>query len=488
MLLPATRLDPRNLAAQLWSRDDVPELRLWRRLQAIVALFFLRWESPSVTIPRAARRGLQRFCNNPRVDAERLAATSLAATLAAIRTAAGVVLAHDTSEINKVGRAEPADAGPLRSNAARGYLLHSSTAVDAVTGSRLGVLDATAWTRPWRLRQQDHRGRAPHDKESIKWRRGIRRAVAVLAAAGITTPVIHALDREGDVHENLTFARRGRHRVIVRAAQDRRVAGPHGMLWAHLAAQPCAGTRALDVPAHVSAVARKAATTDDPRTLARFERKVAALAPRRVATLELRYARVTITPPVRRKRAPVTVDAVWVREVGAPAVVEPLEWMLLTTCDVSNDDDAWAVVRNYGARWGCEDMHKVVKTGLHLETDPVDSIASFRRQIAIVLPLATHVLQWTYAAREAPGTPAKHYLSPELLRGMADVAAFCKLPVTRPPRTLREVVTRLAQFAGYEVRPDRVPGWQIVWRGWRRLMEVLEMLEFAKSRIRQAPD
>lgn len=235
MLLPDTPLDPADLVARIWSPSDLPDARLWQRLRRCFRLFARRLEEPTARHPRADRRGLQRFCDNGRVDADLLTQRARERTLHGLRGRPLLVLGHDTTEVNKVGPVEPHDAGPLRSNASRGYLVHSCVAVDPARHELLGVLDAHAWTRSWTLRNGDHTARAPHRKESIKWRRGVRRAVQALAAAGVDGVCVHAFDREGDVHENFSFARRHRHSVVVRAAQDRLIREGPGQLWAYLA-------------------------------------------------------------------------------------------------------------------------------------------------------------------------------------------------------------------------------------------------------------
>src|SRR5689334_6411843 len=113
MLLPAHDLDPRQLAASIWSPDVVDDHRLWLRLGVSVAMLFRRWTDPSAEIARAERRGYQRLCNNARMRASRLAADVYDATIQALRSCERVVFAHDTCEVDKVGRAEPDDAGPL---------------------------------------------------------------------------------------------------------------------------------------------------------------------------------------------------------------------------------------------------------------------------------------------------------------------------------------------------------------------------------------
>jgi len=490
VLVPSLPIDPRKLAEQLWSPQDLPDRRLWNRLRHSVAVLFRRWDGLTTHIPRGPRRGMQRLFNNPRINAESLAAKAHNATLDAIRSCSLVLLAHDSSEINKVGRSEPDDAGPLRSSHARGYLLHGCTAVDLLGSARLGLLDATAWTRSWSLRNQNHKHRLPHLKESIKWRRGIRRAQELLAASNITTHVIHAMDSEGDVHENFSFALRKRINVVVRAAQDRAVDAPEGLLWAHLQAQPCRGKRTLKVPTQANETRKKEAQKAGGKELKSFEQRVSALGSEREATVELSYAKVTLSGGKKKKygRKPVQVQAVYVREREAPKEAEGLEWLLLTTLEVNSEESGWLVVKAYRARWASEEIHRVLKTCFHLEKEPVDGIQSFRRQLAVLLPLATQVVQWTYAARERPGESAQSHLSKEILTAISQAAKFKKLKVTRPPRTLLEAITRLAQLGGYEPRKDRFPGFQLVWRGWRSLLDFLDLLHFAKNSILSAPD
>lgn len=223
--------------------------------------------------------------------------------------------------------------------------------------------------------------------------------------------------------------------------------------------------------------------------LARFDERVKTLGTRRTATLELRFAPVTLSPDRHKHptRRPLAVWAVLAREVGAPAELDALEWMLLTTYPVSDARGAKLVVHAYLCRWGCEDLYKVIKTGLHLESDPVDGIESFRRQISVVLPVATHLMQWSWMARDTPGEAVATHVSPEILDAVRDASVFAKLPVTRRPRTLREFVVRLAELGGYERGRGTPPGWLAIWRGWKRLSEFRAMLEFAENRRRKAP-
>lgn len=487
LLLADTPLAPRTLVARLWKPSDLPDLRLWQRLKTNVEFLFDRFGAPTATQPRARRRGLQRFCDNPRVDSDTLRSSAQARTLQSLLGLPLLLIAHDTTEVDKVGPSEPDDAGPLRSNASRGYLVHSAVAIDPSSHSLIGVLDAHAWTRSWRLHSQDHKTRAPHKKESIKWRRGIRSVTTALAQAGVTAPCVHAMDREGDVHENFQFARRHQHLVVVRAAQDRLIAEGEGTLWAYLASREVERVVSHEVRTEVSssalAQAKAKEKAGDAAAVERLKVRVAKLPSRRTARVQVRFARVTLTSSARHKRRkPVSVEAISLREKGAPAGVEAIDWVLLTTCPVTTADDALAVMGLYDDRYLIEPVHRMWKSALHLEVEPVSDLASFRRLLALVMPLASHLAQWTYAARETPRALAASHVTPELLSGLKEACRYHKLPLPRRPWTIQDVVLKLACLGGYEPRPDRQPGWIVIWRGWRELRRFVELFEYAQTR------
>lgn len=489
MLLADTPLDPRALVSRLWQPSDLPDHRLFVRLQTSAALMFDRFDEPTATHSRAARRGFQRFCDNPRVDDELLARRARERTLQGLHGFEVLVLAHDTTEVDKAGPAEPDDAGPLRSNRSRGYLVHSCVAVDPAHHALLGVVDASAWTRSWHLRGQDHKSRAPHQKESIKWRRGVRRVVLALQAAGVHTRVIHAFDREGDVYENFTFARRHGHLVVVRAAQDRRIAEGEGHLWAYLGGLAAAHSFEHEVRTEVSAAALRAAKRKGAEAVEALRARVAKLPARRTATVHLRFATVTLLPPEGRKGRPkpVAVRVISVQEDDAPAGVEPIDWVLLTTCAVRSVAEAQAVMGFYEDRYLIEPVHRIWKSALRLESEPVADLASFRRQLAVVVPLASHVVQWTYASRVTPNAPASAHVSAEVLAGLKEACRYHELPLPRRAWTIKDVVTKLACLGGYEVRPDRRPGWIVIWRGWRKLRRFMDLFDYAQTLRKQAP-
>ncbi len=58
---------------------------------------------------------------------------------------------------------------------------------------------------------------------------------------------------------------------------------------------------------------------------------------------------------------------------------------------------------------------------------------------------------------------------------------YYQLPLPRRAWTVKDVVLRLAALGGYERRPDRTPGWLVLWRGWRELLRFWRIAHFVEN-------
>lgn len=443
-------------------------------------LLFRRFDSPTTTQPRADRRGLQRFVHNDRVDLEVLQQRPLARTLAAVAKKSVLLVAHDTTEVNLVGPVEPRDAGPLRSNAARGYLAHSAVAIDPDGGDVLGVVHTQAWTRSWRLRKGDHRNRPAHKRESIKWRRSIRAVSAAMREHGVQAEVIHVMDAEGEGYENFAFATRTNTRVVVRVTKDRRIAESEDKLWVYLKAQHVACTFKQRVRAVPVGKPSEAVTARGRKAIDAHKAAQRAAGPLREATLQVRFGTVTLTGR-KGARRPVMVTAVLATEENPPSRYKAVEWMVLTTCEVSTAAQAQQVLSHYQRRYGIEPVHRMYKSALHLESEAVQNLTAFRRLLALHAVAATQITQWVHAARAQPRAAAAPHVPKPTLEALKDFSRLERLSLPRRAWTLADVVTRLAQLGGYEVRPDRRPGWIVIWRGWQRLVNFTRIRDFVRN-------
>ena len=474
MLMPMESLKGGELIAQTFTPEDVPDERLFRRLQitgdAMLRSMLGEGDERPEKERRAERRGASRLYANTRVDADRLCQRAQERTVESIKSLPRVLVAHDTVEFDLHGRHEPADAGPLRANYARGYLVHHGVVVDPSNDARIGILYMGAWTRPYPegTRPADKiRVRREWDNEDQKWSWGVEQAHTALKRHGFQGLVRHLADHEGSSYASLAKAKHRKRDYVARTKIDRNIREGSGKLNDYLSKQPV--------------VARWSATIEeDPNPAAR-----GAMRRRRTVTLELRFASVTLLPSNayrgRLYRKGLSVSVVYVQEPDAPEGHDPVSWMLMGTAQVGSVQEAKEMALDYRDRWGVEDINKVLKSGCHAELTVVPDLASFRRLLAVAWPVSVHIPRWTYAARVTPLEPAEPHVGEDVIEVMKLACRYHKLPLPRRPWTLKDVILRLAQMGGYEPRKDQPPGWKVIWRGWRVFNNFWDHLRFIQK-------
>jgi hypothetical protein len=474
MLFPQESLTGEALIEATFGPEDVPDVRLYRRLKTtatgILRAILDEGDERPQNLKRAERRGATRLYANDRVDADLLCQHAQQRCIEAIKPLPKVLVAHDTVEFDLHGRYEPSDAGPLRSSQARGYLLHHGVVLDPSNDARVGILYMKTWTRPFpedKRPEGKRRVARAWDNEDDKWGSGVEQAEKALQRAGFQGHVRHLADHEGSSFSSLVKAKRRKRDYVARARVDRNIAEGRGKLYEYMLEQPVVGRWTIDVE-------------EDPRSTVR-----GATRPRREATVELRFASVTLQHPDNYRgrwyRTGLPVSAVYVSEPEPPQGSEPLSWMLLSVEPIHSKAGAEDAVLDYKDRWGVEDINKVLKSGCHAELAVVPELAAFRRMLAVAWPIATHIARWTYAARVDPLELAAPHLGDEAIEMLKLACRYHHLSLPRRPWTLRDATLRLARMGGYEPRKDRPPGWKVIWRGWRVFNNFWDHMRFSRS-------
>ena len=101
----------------------------------------------------------------------------------------------------------------------------------------------------------------------------------------------------------------------------------------------------------------------------------------------------------------VTIWAVHVVEEYPPAGVEPLEWLLLTTCAVPSSIEAQECVEWYACRFGIEVWHKVLKSGCRIEARQLESAARLQRCLTLFSVIAWRIVYAAMLSRTLPELP-----------------------------------------------------------------------------------
>jgi hypothetical protein len=446
---------PQDWAEEEFSQAQLGDERLRKRLFVLARDFYAR---PRSNVPqgcggdRAKTKAAYRFFDHPNVNMDAVLKSHYAATVGRLAKQSVVLAAQDTTSLNYSTHPATENLGLIgsQSEGLIGLLVHDTMAFN-LEGTPLGLLDVQCWARdPAQFGKKHKRRQLPfEEKESVKWLRSLE-AVAQAQSQCPQTRMVSVGDREADIYELFVWAteQSGRPDLLIRAEHNRRVQDEHGYLWEQLAAQPLAGIKSVRVPRRANR-------------------------PARGAELEVRFGRVQLRPPRTRGRLPnVALWAVWAREPSAPAGIEPVEWMLLTTLPVENFEQACEKLEWYTRRWGIEIFHRTLKSGCQVETRQLGSADRIEACLAIDLVVAWRIFHLTKLGRENPDVPCTVYF--EEIEWKALVGFIRKDPIAPPqPPSLRETIRMVAGLGGFLGRKrDGEPGTQTIWLGLQRLDDI----------------
>ena len=208
----------------------------------------------------------------------------------------------------------------------RGLKVHSIMASTA-QGVPLGILDQQIWTRnPKILKKKQKAKSSILNKESKRWLTGL---VTTELAIPSTTTVVRLLTEKEISMSCLPSTEKRSSELLIRAKHNRRIAHELKSVKQAIAQTPSRGQIVISVP-------RK----DDQ--------------PTREATLTVRHASFTVLAPSNRpktaKRQEITLNVISAREENPPTGSRPINWLLLTTLEVENFEQAIRCIRWYTYR------------------------------------------------------------------------------------------------------------------------------------------
>jgi hypothetical protein len=445
---------------ELFVGDGLPDKRLRRRACRIA--------HASVERPGAAMTGAfdfwkdtrtaYNFFANERVTFSAVLDSPITVVSRALRErfeGTTVLNVQDTTEINLSHLNSMTGLGEIGNPMNRGLFLHPSLAVSP-DGVPIGLLSAQVWDRPPSShgKTKKRKQKAFEEKESLRWWTAIEESEKRVGRPGL---LVHVADRESDIYDVFKRAHDAGYRILVRAAQDRRVEGEHSTLWAQVASfSPAGEARPLSVPMRPAKEGKPARAARD-------------------TSIVIRYGLVTLREP--KGSGTVEMHAVQVTEVDPPVGVEPIEWLLLTTDSIMSVEDAWQRVEWYRCRWRIEEFFQVLKSGCRIEARQFESRSTYEPSLAIAMLTAVRLLTMVKQARVTPDAPASSVLSQEEEHVLVQHAQAKKMGhhCDSSPLHLVDAVVLIAMLGGYKARScDGPPGWITLWRGLRRLEDMVE--------------
>jgi len=465
-----------DCSASVWVQSeftgiDLGDERLNRRFKRIVtrlakhcgktlASSFNQWKEIKASY---------RFFANPKVKESEMLAPHIEQTVSRIKAHDTVLLLQDTTYLDYNNR--PKTQGldlTFRSKlatASEGLLLHNTLAVTD-EGIPLGLLDQTFIDRKSfhghnhdEARKIRHCNRPIEEKESIRWINVVRKCHRFDFGQ---TKTIHVADRECDLYEFFRDATDLGEQVLVRASQNRSInkrfrrETPSILLFDHLKAKRAQGKVTVTIQVNGKKKYRK-------------------------AELSIVYQAITMPPPPNKtlkKDGPnlpmVPLYAIMAIERRPPKSQTGIFWVLLTNMEIQSLDQAIEKVHWYSRRWNIEVFHKVLKSGCGVENAQLRHADRLKKYIVLKSIVAWRLFWFTRVREHNKDECCSTVLSKDEWSILYRKANKTKSLPCKPP-TVGEAFIWIAKLGGYIGRTtDPPPGMISLWRGWQRLMDMVE--------------
>jgi hypothetical protein len=327
----------------------------------------------------------------------------------------------------------------------------------------LGVLAIKTWFRgEKKVVRSTQARRSDDERESKRW---LDQSLDVEKVVPEGVTLIHVEDREGDIFESLFERTKHKMHFIVRAQGTRSidVEGERGNLLEHLRGQDVMFEREVRL-------SRRQVRSGNHNTYGDRDG--------RPATLAVRAAEVFVCPPVAgaSTATPLLVNAVHVLEVNPPEDGDVVEWLLLTTERIDTHADIEFVIDSYRARWVIEEYFKALKTGCAYESRQLESYTALLRLLSVFSVVAWRLLWMRFLAHHSPPSAAT-------LVATADELAYLEADGRLEKNaTVADFLRAVARLGGH-LKHNGAPGWQVLWRGYRKLRDRAEGFALARAKM-----
>jgi hypothetical protein len=181
-----------------------------------------------------------------------------------------------------------------------------------------------------------------------------------------------------------------------------------------------------------------------------------------------------------------TLWAILAEETDPPDDVEPLKWMLLTTCEIGTFEQATEKLDWYCGRWDIEIYHRTLKSGCKIEERQLGNADRIETCLAIDMVVAWRIYHLTKLGRETPDVPCTAFFEDAEWKALVAYKTQNPIPPDEPP-TLREATRMMASLGGFLGRKgDGEPDTKTLWLGLQRLDDLTAMWKTCISIL--APD
>ena len=447
--------------AEEFAGSDLGDTRRGQRLSKIVDRFSSAPDEsfPTLFSDNSELEALYRFTGNEKIDWKAVWEPHRRQTLVRCMSGPVVRIAHDTTDFIFSG---DRDGLGVVLGSAKGFFLHAALAISGNEERMpLGVLGMVPYIRTrergmktlnvWKA---EARKRPRAQKESSRWE---KLAIEVNELIPPEVKAIHVMDQEADDFTLMGLLSQAGVSFVIRGSSQRQTAGNRsGPLQESLDTLAGHAFRDIRVSRRTAAQAQRNSKVHPPRE-------------ERVAKLELRWGEVRLPKPqhAQTEVQSLSVSVVQVFEPEPPPGEAPISWTLFTTESVRNAEEAVTVVDHYRARWVIEEYFKSLKTGCAFQERQLTTFASLVRMLAIIAPIAWHLLLVrSLGRREKSPAATTLFLAEQLLVLAALYKDRCKRQLPKAP-TVTDAMLAIAQLGGH-LKRNGAPGWQTLGRGMER--------------------
>jgi len=454
-----TLLNSNEWAQLEFSSADLGDARRGKRL---VQVAFALVQCPSGTLTQAfpdwaELKAAYRLFSNPKVSHEKILASHCERTRQSCTEPGEYLLIEDTSELDYSSHLRCQGLGQIGNENGRGLLLHSTLVVQVNAWDLnhcpevqvLGLAGQKCWTRIQEStgrKKETQRQRLGRARESQRWAEALNQMPP--RPKGATW--IYLADREADIYETFERCQHQQADFIVRAQCKRVLAEEDQSVFEAVAKARVLGSFEIDWRARPERTAR-------------------------VAKLEIRAVEVSLRGAYRPggTKPALRLTAVEVREVDAPAGEEPIHWLLLTSLPAKRFVEARRLVARYAKRWVIEEFHNALKSGANVEKSELETAERLQALVAVLVVIAVRLLNTKLLARFDPERPVDaESFGPEAVQILT-----ARFGEPAGGWKYASVLIAMARLGGFLARRgDGNPGWITIWRGWQRLMTMVDGL------------
>lgn len=364
-----------------------------------------------------------------------------------------VLFIQDTSELDYTKARNIEGLGHIGDGRGRGIMLHNCLAVVPVPGNPeiLGLAGQIPWVRSHQSPNLEIENISQEllrtESEGEIWSEMVE---SIGEAPAVNSMWVSVGDRGSDIFSYIRRTTALHWYCLLRVTQNRVITKPDA------------------TKGHLKAFSRSL----EPMALKTIVLRGRNGEPKREVDLQVAWSPLIIQPPAtgnERKQQPIKG---WC--IRAWSVEGDLEWILFTTVPVTDANSALIQLDWYACRWLIEEYHKCLKTGCAIEKRQLNSANALVTLLGFFAVVAVRLLQLRQISRSHPQLPAQHFVPPIMLNIL--VARLGLLSKNLSIGEFWKYVARLGGFLGR--KNDGLPGWQTLWRGFSRLMDMCWAADF----------